>query len=514
MAKRHSERNSKHVAHFGRVEPRQTPMTAFFAVISTGLSENRLAGARKPLAGLLAGHGIRLKAIRRQTTIVPAILRALKDRPRAPVAVIDEKTVNPAEAAWLRELLRQAGGLQGGVLPQVIYITRQVTAAGTAVAQTHPLLRGSYVQRDDKGQWVNTVADRIIELLKSASRTSKVAAVPGPARQDIPGIVGTSYCFREAVSGLLDIFRSPCGLVSGEVGVGKMFLLRNLFRYRYPADAKIVVLACGSFMNDYFVGTSHRVLVSGQEAIDRVFWRFSKAKAKVLVLHHAEQLPTAVQAELATVLQESAAELREPPRLRRVGKDGLEEYEGRIIATTTIPPELLARTGRMLPELVRRLAKHHVRIPPLRERGPEDIGLLVRDILPVIARRERRPIPEIDDDAVATLQRAVWPNNISDLVRALERPCRECRAGMITRHDLPPWVDTSRSVKWPLTLDQILAETERSAILTAVDYAGGDVAKAAEMLGRDPKGFYRRLKSLGIKTKRLQTDLLRRQMNR
>lgn len=509
MAKHHSDRNSPRTTRSGASEASQPLMTAFFVTISTSIRPNQLAGARRRLAGLLADHGIRLRAVRRQKAVVPAVVRALKDRPKAPLAVIDEKTANPAEAAWLRELLGQAVGLQGGVVPQVIYITRQATPAGTAVAQTHPLLRGNYVQRDDKGLWLDTVADRIIELLRTPTQTGTPTAFSAPP--DIPGIVGMSHCFREAVRKLVDLFDAPCGLVTGEEGVGKMSLIRSLHRYRFP-DGRWTVLPCGVFFKDYFVGGSHRVLAGGADAADLLGRYLEEAEGGVLVLHHIERLPTGVQDELASVLEESAANMANPREVQRVDREGLQVREVRVIATSTLLPELLARTGRMLPELVRRLSKNHVRVPSLRERGREDVRLLANAILQDIAARAGRPSPDLDDEALAALQRSAWPKNITDLRQALDEALRECRQGQITRDDLPKWLSTSRKGKGPLTLDEIVAQTQRTVILSALDYTGGDIVEAARMLGRNSKGLYRLMKSLGLKTRHLRTELIRRRM--
>jgi DNA-binding NtrC family response regulator len=481
-------------------------MSAFLLMVVAELTKNQFATARRSLAAVLTKHGVILRAIKRQKSLVLAILRAAQGQAGVPVVVIDEETPNPAEAAWLRELKTRSDAATGVSPPQILYVTKPLNAQGTTQAKLHPLIRG-YFQRDERGQWVYDVADRIIELLKSAGQTRIVSVVPVQA--EIPGVVGTSRCFREAVGRLVDIFDASCGLVAGEVGVGKMFLIRSLHRHRF-GKARMTVLPCGVFFKDYYMGGSHRVLGGGRDAIEQLRPYLAEAENGVLILHHVERLPTAVQDQLATVLQESAANRADPTVLSRIDLGGLHEVAVRIIATSTMPPELLAQTGRMLPELVRRLTKHHVKIPSLRERGFEDIRLLTDEILPQAAARAQRATPVLDEDALLALQRAEWPNNISDLVRALEHAVLTCRPGGITRGDLPPWLGTPRRMKGTLTLDEIVKYAERTAILNTLDYTGGDIREAARMLGRDPKGLYRLMNKLGLKTKRLRSDFLRR----
>ena len=53
-----------------------------------------------------------------------------------------------------------------------------------------------------------------------------------------------------------------------------------------------------------------------------------------------------------------------------------------------------------------------------------------------------------------------------------------------------------------LTLDEIVAEAERTAIENALEQTGGDVAAAAKLLDRNAKGLYRLMKILGMPVKR------------
>ena len=106
----------------------------------------------------------------------------------------------------------------------------------------------------------------------------------------------------------------------------------------------------------------------------------------------------------------------------------------------------------------------------------------------------------MDDDVVSTLTTREWPENLSDLVPVLEYALRYCRGGIIRPahlpKNLPPPSPPMRK------LDQIVAQAQRTAIENALEQTGGNVAAAAELLGRNAKGLYRLMKTLGMLVKR------------
>jgi DNA-binding NtrC family response regulator len=52
------------------------------------------------------------------------------------------------------------------------------------------------------------------------------------------------------------------------------------------------------------------------------------------------------------------------------------------------------------------------------------------------------------------------------------------------------------------TLDEIVTQAQRTAIENALEQTGGKVADAAKLLGRNAKGLYRLMKTLGMPVKR------------
>lgn len=173
----------------------------------------------------------------------------------------------------------------------------------------------------------------------------------------------------------------------------------------------------------------------------------------------------------------------------------------KVIATSTHRPAALRQTGRVLPDLLRRLVKRHVRIPSLAERGRGDIAALCKSILGRIARREGKPARTLSEKALAALCRPKqWAENISDLIQTLEAARRKCGAGKTIRlSHLPALIATGADPDSGQTLDAVISRAKRRAIAAALDETNGDVKLAAEKLGRSEKGLYRLIKDLKVR---------------
>lgn len=473
-------------------------MPAFIVAFDTKLRPDQLAAKRRRLGALLREQGLELRTLAMGEG--KSIVQRLADEARgAPVIVLDDQHPEPGKSPRVQQLTSLASERMAQHRPNLIYVTEQPTSAGHAQLLGHPVLR-YYLKRDAKGSWVNEAA----ELAGRIAREMKAIAPPSPATstaEEAEEIVGVSRCFREAVEELGRIIRMPYGMVSGEAGVGKMRLIQALWR-RVDATETPVVLPCGSFFKDYYVGGRCRRFGGGREAVDELTPYLDEADGGLLVLHHVERLPSSLQEELVARLSYATCKDMKNPV---VGVDhALAEHDLRILATSTHSPQELRDRG-LIPELAVKFAKRHVHIPSLAERGPADVELVCQDILRRIVRRQcgdgqdwKKLVPGFDPAAMQILRRAKTPDNISDLLRWVEYAWRHCKGGTIRRCHLPPDIAIGRP-RPAGTLDQILAETERTAIQNALDQTGNDVAAAASILGRNKGTLHRRINFLGMK---------------
>lgn len=469
-------------------------MQAFFAVFHTTLGPKQLAAKRRKLAGLLKPHKIKLRTIPADTAVSSALAIIAKEAKSASIVAIDDACPDLEKADWFKQLAAEVDPIRQAYRPHIIYVSEKHTAAGVVTAHLNPMCR-QYVWRDRKGVWVDNVADAIVALQEEMREAAKEPEAEAPT--GTLGIAGTSDCFCEALEDLADILRSPYGLVTGEPGVGKLFLIRRLWA-QIGNGQRLVLLPCGTFFKDYYVGPSFRIVGGGREAIDQIEKFFVEAEDGLLVLHHVERLPHAVQEEFAARLGATSVDPALPTRTNGVDSSGLIEHDVRVIATSAYWPQVLKQTRRVIPDLIRRLSKRHVRIPTLRQRGREDLRLVSEAILTRIDARTREGLFQIDDAVMTALAEGTWPENISSLAQALEQATRRCKGRRITPRHLPKDVFEPQDPNLVLTLDAILERVKRAAIQNALREAGGDKAAAARILGRDPKSMYRLMRSVGI----------------
>jgi DNA-binding NtrC family response regulator len=110
----------------------------------------------------------------------------------------------------------------------------------------------------------------------------------------------------------------------------------------------------------------------------------------------------------------------------------------RVIASSAVPADELARRGNVPPTLLKALEPGIVRIPALREHL-EDVPLLLHHFLQEANRERKKPLRGFTSSAIATLEAYDWPGNVRelrDLVRAIAG--KKKQGTMIDATDIPP----------------------------------------------------------------------------
>ncbi|HEY5191193.1 MAG TPA: sigma-54 dependent transcriptional regulator [Candidatus Deferrimicrobium sp.] len=110
----------------------------------------------------------------------------------------------------------------------------------------------------------------------------------------------------------------------------------------------------------------------------------------------------------------------------------------RIIASSAVPVEELARGGNVPPTLLKSLEPGIVRIPTLREHL-EDVPLLLHHFLQEANRERKKPLRGFTSSALSALETYDWPGNVQelrDLVRVFA--AKKKQGTMIDVTDIPP----------------------------------------------------------------------------
>jgi len=139
-------------------------------------------------------------------------------------------------------------------------------------------------------------------------------------------------------------------------------------------------------------------------------------------------------------------------------------------------------------DLLDRLAVHVIRVPPLRERADEiqDIALeIVRDL----SNDTGYLTQPISREALAVLQTYQWPGNVRQLQNVLRRALLLRPHGQIDIESLPPELVLAAAEPRFGLIEQL----EGEAILRTLQSTGGNVSKAAQVMGLSRATVYRRL---------------------
>jgi two-component system response regulator HydG len=134
----------------------------------------------------------------------------------------------------------------------------------------------------------------------------------------------------------------------------------------------------------------------------------------------------------------------------------------------------------------------------LRDRR-EDIPLLAKHFLRIIAERNRKLIRGFTPHAMDLLVRNRWKGNVRELENVVERAVIMGRGDYIQPEDLPGHISEGGEGEFTgITAGRPLSELEREAILKTLEMTGGNRTEAAKLLGISRRTLQYKLKEYGI----------------
>ncbi len=200
------------------------------------------------------------------------------------------------------------------------------------------------------------------------------------------------------------------------------------------------------------------------------------------------------QAKVLRVLQEQAFEPVGGTTLR---------VDVRVIAATNkdLPREIAA--GRFREDLYFRLNVIPLRVPPLRERL-EDIPVLAKHFVEQFSRQYGHT-KSLTPEVLPALQSLRWPGNVRELKNMIERLVILGQGDEIRLADLPRGTgqdggDPGDAFRGCGSLREGREQFEKQFIIQKLQEAGGNVVRAAELLGLERSNLYRKMRSYGIRS--------------
>jgi len=343
-------------------------------------------------------------------------------------------------------------------------------------------------------------------------------------------LIGDSPPMTELRSTIAKVARSQAPVyIAGESGVGKELAARLIHELGPRSGAPFVPVNCGAIpselMESEFFGHKKGSFTGAHTDKDGLF---HAAQGGTLFLDEVAELPVHMQVKLLRVIQEKA--------VRPIGARAEVPVDVRILSATHKNLARLVELGSFRQDLFYRINVIELRVPPLRERR-DDIPKLAGRVLERLSQGSGSSPARLTPDALRALLAYDFPGNVRELENVLERAVAMCENGNITTDDLklmprsafPPGVadstapapDPSRSFvpsppppayapppaqpfesrfeeDIPGDLAAAVAETERAAIMKALEATRWNRTAAAKQLGLTLRQLRYRLEKLGI----------------
>jgi DNA-binding NtrC family response regulator len=308
-------------------------------------------------------------------------------------------------------------------------------------------------------------------------------------RQGEQHFLGVSAEMKAIANTIARVANAPSPvLIEGESGTGKGVVARVLHASSNRARAPYVELNCA--------GLSRELLESelfGHErgaftgAVTAKEGLLEVAAGGTVFLDEIGELEPAIQARLLKVVEEK--------RFRRVGGVRDLNVNIRLVAATNRVLDEEVAAGRFRRDLLYRLNVVRITIPPLRERRD--------DILPLAELLLQRLSTELGTSGLSLSRRAAqllrdysWPGNVRELRNVIERAIllaggKELQVEDLLLHVAPAAAERATREEPIIPLERMI----EAYIRRVVESTGGNIRKAARLLGVAPSTIYARLKN-------------------
>jgi len=295
-------------------------------------------------------------------------------------------------------------------------------------------------------------------------------------------------------------------LVRGESGTGKELVAREVHeRNSIRSKGPFVAVNCAALPSELIESE-----LFGHEkgaftgAAGQRKGKFEQANLGTLFLDEIGDMSSNVQAKLLRALEER--------QIERLGGNETIPVDVRIVSATHRPLEQEIAAGNFRADLFYRLRVVTIDIPPLRERR-EDIPQLAETFTTAAAERYNLPLRKVGQSALRKLVDYDWPGNVRELKNTIDRAAIMAEGEELRSQDLPDEITpvmkrasgkqeqaAGDGLSVPFTADfrEDRREFERRYISRCLEHTGGNVTKAAEILGMHRQSLQHKLRQLGL----------------
>lgn len=275
-------------------------------------------------------------------------------------------------------------------------------------------------------------------------------------------------------------------MIRGESGTGKELIARAVHSNSPRRFFPIITINCGGLTEGLaeseFFGHEKGAFTG---ALYRRKGKLEMANQGTVFLDEVGNIDQKTQTDLLRVI--------ETKQFTRVGGNEVIKVDFRLICATNRDLELAVKEGKFREDLYYRLNVFSISIPPLRERR-SDIPLMANYFLKKLTANMNKPITGFSPEAMELLKNYDWPGNVRELKNAVERAVVVSKGPFIHTEQLP-----IPSVAGVTPQKQTLEAVEKAHIQNILDQMGGNITRAAEVLGIDRATLYNKIEKYDLR---------------
>lgn len=321
---------------------------------------------------------------------------------------------------------------------------------------------------------------------------------PASTRESYGSIIGSApvmqrmYAMLERIARNTNAMMEPTVLISGETGVGKELVAREIHAHSQRRDGPFEVFDASAVAPNLLESQLFGHVRGAFTGADREHAGIlSNAAGGSLFLDEIGELPLDLQPKLLRVLESRT--------MRPVGSSATVPVDVRVIAATNRDLQAEVAKGRFREDLFFRLNVVAVEVPPLRERI-SDVPALVEQFARNVAGQSSPLSPETVELLVSGY---AWPGNVRELRNAITR--------VLTVGHLPENVtggareadrrESTTDYEEPLmkARKRVLDAFERDYLVHQMRRSRGNITEGARLSSMDRSYFKRLLDKHGLR---------------
>jgi two-component system nitrogen regulation response regulator GlnG len=429
---------------------------------------------------------------------------AAVERDRPDVVVLDINLVGESGLETFRRVQR--------IDPKVPVVF--ITGHGTADTAIEAMRLGAYEYLLKPLE-----LDHLTDLVDRAFEISRLMRVPAtiPEGDETDGasdaMIGRCPAMQEVYKAVGRVApQDVTVLILGESGTGKELVARAVYHYSRRSGGPFLAVNCAAIpealLESELFGHEKGAFTGADR---RRIGKFEQATGGTLFLDEVGDMTPLTQAKILRVLQGQEFE--------RVGGSEPIRTDVRVVAATNRDLEKMVAEGAFRGDLYYRLNVFTIHLPPLRDRG-EDLPLLVEHFVRRFARELGKDVREVSPEALEVLRRYPWPGNVRELQSVVKQALLASTGPVVLPEFLPPTVRGSAGASaldfgglTEYVTDQLRADsttlyadyqslTDRHLLTLVLRHAGGNLSRAARVLGITRATLRAKLTALGIPVER------------